>query len=141
MQTSVRTRRHVPGSKGRLRKALLDCVVGFALVLAGLAGCRASVPLGEGKLYDVPPEKRELLPGLPKQGQLSHGSRQGRNDFDETGYGGPCPHWKSEHRYVFSLFALDSKLNLPPGATKAQVEGALKGHVLASGELIGRYQR
>jgi len=92
-------------------------------------------------LYDLPAGKLELLPGLPKQKQLPDGSRQGRNDFDKIGYGGPCPHWKSEHRYMFSLFALDSRLNLPPGATGKQVEEALKGHILAHGELIGRYRR
>jgi Raf kinase inhibitor-like YbhB/YbcL family protein len=92
-------------------------------------------------LYNVPADKRELAPGLPKQEQLPDGSRQGQNDFDQTGYGGPCPHLKSEHRYVFSLFALDSKLNLPSSATRAQVESALKGHILASGELVSRYHR
>jgi Raf kinase inhibitor-like YbhB/YbcL family protein len=91
-------------------------------------------------LYDLPAEKRELLEGLPKQGQLPDGSRQGLNNFDKTGYGGPCPPGKSAHHYAFTLYALDSKLNLPPGATRKQVEKALKGHVLAYGELIGRYQ-
>ena len=91
-------------------------------------------------LYDLPAEKRELLEGLPKQEQLPDGSRQGLNDFDNTGYVGPCPPGKSAHRYVFMLYALDSILNLPPGATRKQVENALKGHILAHGELTGRYQ-
>ena len=92
-------------------------------------------------LYDLPADKRELPGGLRKQGQLPDGSRQGQNDFDKTGYAGPCPPGKSAHRYVFALYALDSKLNLPPGATRKQVEYALKEHILAHGELIGRYQR
>jgi Raf kinase inhibitor-like YbhB/YbcL family protein len=92
-------------------------------------------------LYDLPAEKRELPEGLPKQDQLADGSRQGRNDFDKIGYGGPCPPAGSAHHYVFVLYALDSRLNLPAGATRKQVENALKGHVLARGELIGRYQR
>jgi Raf kinase inhibitor-like YbhB/YbcL family protein len=91
-------------------------------------------------LYDLPAEKRELPEGLPNQAQLPDGSRQGQNDFDKTGYGGPCPPGKSAHRYVFALYALDSRLNLPIGATRKQVEKAMKGHVLAYGELIGRYQ-
>jgi Raf kinase inhibitor-like YbhB/YbcL family protein len=91
-------------------------------------------------LYDLPAEKRELLEGLPKQEQLPDGSRQGPNDFDKPGYAGPCPSGKSAHHYVFTLYALDSKLNLPAGATRKQVAKALKGHVLAYGELIGRYQ-
>jgi Raf kinase inhibitor-like YbhB/YbcL family protein len=92
-------------------------------------------------LYDLPAEKRELLEGLPKQEQLPDGSRQGLNDYDKTGYVGPCPPSGSAHRYVFALYALDSKLNLPPGATRKKVENALKRHVLAHGELIGKYRR
>jgi Raf kinase inhibitor-like YbhB/YbcL family protein len=91
-------------------------------------------------LYDLPAEKRELLEGLPKQAELPDGSRQGQNDDDKTGYVGPCPPGKSPHRYVFALYALDSRLNLPAGATRKQVESAFKGHILAHGELIGRYQ-
>jgi Raf kinase inhibitor-like YbhB/YbcL family protein len=91
-------------------------------------------------LYDLPAEKRELPEGLPKQEQLPDGSRQGQNDYDKIGYVGPCPPAGS-HRYVFALYALDSRLNLPAGATRKQVESALKGHILAHGELIGRYRR
>jgi Raf kinase inhibitor-like YbhB/YbcL family protein len=91
-------------------------------------------------LYDLPADKRELPEGFPKQAQMADGSRQGPNDFDKTGYAGPCPSGKSAHRYVFTLYALDSKLNLPAGATRKQFEKEAKGHVLAYGELIGRYQ-
>jgi Raf kinase inhibitor-like YbhB/YbcL family protein len=92
-------------------------------------------------LYDIPAEKRELAEGLPKQDQLPDGSRQGQNDFDKIGYAGPpCPP-AGEHRYVFALYALDSRLNLPAGATRKQVENTLKDHILARGELIGRYRR
>ena len=91
-------------------------------------------------LYDLPAENRELPEGLPKQAQLPDGSRQGQNDYDKIGYAAPCPP-RGSHRYVFALYALDSSLNLPPGATRKQVENALKGHILARGELTGRYQR
>lgn len=93
-------------------------------------------------LYDLPPEKRELPEAVPKQAQLPDGSRQGQNDNDndKIGYVGPCPPGKSAHRYVFELYAVDNKLNLPAGATRKQVENALKGHILAYGELIARYQ-
>jgi Raf kinase inhibitor-like YbhB/YbcL family protein len=91
-------------------------------------------------LYGLPADMRELPEGFPKQAQMVDGSRQGPNDFDKTGYAGPCPPGKSAHRYVFTLYALDSKLNLPGGATRKQVEKEAKGHVLAYGELIGRYQ-
>lgn len=91
--------------------------------------------------YNLPAEKRDLAEGLPKQEQLPDGTRQGVNDFGKTGYGGPCPPGKSTHRYVFELYALDMKLNLPGGTTREQVEKALKGHILARSELTGRYQR
>jgi Raf kinase inhibitor-like YbhB/YbcL family protein len=89
-------------------------------------------------LYDLPADKRELPESLPKQEQLPDGSRQGHNDFDKIGFGGPCPP-SGTHRYVFTLYALDAKLNLPTGATRKQVESAMKDHVVARGELIGRY--
>lgn len=92
-------------------------------------------------LYDLSAEKRELPEGLPKQEQLPDGTRQGLNGYDKTGYGGPCPPGSSAHRYVFALYALDSRLNLPAGATRKQVENGLKGHILAHGEVIGRYKR
>jgi Raf kinase inhibitor-like YbhB/YbcL family protein len=91
-------------------------------------------------LYDIPPDKRELPEGIANQQQLPDGSRQGHNGFDKIGYVGPCPPGHSPHRYVFDLYALDTKLNLPPGASKKQVLKAMKGHVLASGELVGRFQ-
>jgi Raf kinase inhibitor-like YbhB/YbcL family protein len=91
-------------------------------------------------LYDIPSDKRELQEGITKQEQLPDGSRQGHNDDDKIGYMGPCPPGHSAHRYVFDLYALDTKLNLPPGASKKQVVKAMKGHILASGELVGRFQ-
>jgi Raf kinase inhibitor-like YbhB/YbcL family protein len=91
-------------------------------------------------LYDIPPDERELPEGIANQQQLPDGSRQGHNGFDKIGYVGPCPPGHSPHRYVFDLYALDTKLNLPPGASKKQVLKAMKGHVLASGELVGRFQ-
>jgi Raf kinase inhibitor-like YbhB/YbcL family protein len=92
-------------------------------------------------IYDLPAETRILPEGLPGLGQLTDGPRQGRNDFGEIGYGGPCPPGNSAHHYHFTLYALDAKLNLPVGATRAQVEAAIQGHILARGELIGLYQR
>ncbi len=92
-------------------------------------------------LYDLPAATRALPEGVPAQGELPDGSRQGRNDFGSLGYGGPCPPGHTPHHYHFTLYALDAKLNLPVGATRAQVEAAMKGHVLASGELVGVFQR
>jgi hypothetical protein len=92
-------------------------------------------------LYDLPAGTHELAEGVAKQEELPDGARQGRNDFRRIGYGGPCPPPGPAHRYFFKLYALDQKLGLKAGATKADVEKAMKGHVLAQGELMGRYGR
>lgn len=92
-------------------------------------------------IFDLPADGRELAEGVPKQEQLSNGARQGRNDFGRIGHGGPCPPPGKPHRYFFKLYALDAKLNLKAGATKADVERAMKGHILAQAELIGKYGR
>jgi hypothetical protein len=92
-------------------------------------------------LYNLPAGTRALPEGLPALGQLPDGALQGRNDFGEIGYGGPCPPPGAPHHYIFTLYALDAKLNLPVGATRAQVEAGLQGHILAKGELTGIFQR
>jgi Raf kinase inhibitor-like YbhB/YbcL family protein len=66
------------------------------------------------------------------------GALQGKNDFSKKSYGPPCPP-SGTHRYMFKIFALDRPLELKAGAGRADVEGAMRGHVLAQGELIGRY--
>ncbi|MBI4369900.1 MAG: YbhB/YbcL family Raf kinase inhibitor-like protein, partial [Elusimicrobia bacterium] len=65
----------------------------------------------------------------------------GVNEFNRTGYWGPCPPPGKPHRYYFKLYALDQMLDLPPKATKAQVLEKMKGHILDQTELIGLYQR
>ncbi len=92
-------------------------------------------------LYDLPTSTRELPENLPKDQELKNGARQGRNDFRRIGYGGPCPPPGPAHRYFFKLYALDAKTNRSPGATKAELERAMKGHILAQAELMGRYKR
>jgi Raf kinase inhibitor-like YbhB/YbcL family protein len=91
-------------------------------------------------IFDLPVTVLALDGSVPAVGQLANGARQGRNDFDNIGYGGPCP-GHSEHHYVFMLFALDTKLNLPAGATRAQLDDAMKGHVLARGKFEARFHR
>jgi Raf kinase inhibitor-like YbhB/YbcL family protein len=92
-------------------------------------------------LYDLPPSARELAEGVPKEEQLSNGAHQGRNDFRRIGYGGPCPPPGRPHRYFFKLYALDARTNLKAGATKAELEKAMRGHILAQTDLMGRYKR
>ena len=76
---------------------------------------------------------------------LDEGERKGaagENSWEEAGYGGPFPpKGHGTHHYHFRLYALDAPLALKPGATKAQLLKAMKGHVLAEGELVGTYSR
>jgi len=91
-------------------------------------------------VYDLPANETGLPEGIARQREIYGHGRQGKNDFKQTGYGGPCPP-KGSHRYVFRVFAYDSPLNLEPGATKEELLDALDGHVLAEGSLTGRYMR
>ena len=91
--------------------------------------------------YDLPASTRQLAEAVPKTGAIPGGGVQGLNDFGKTGYGGPCPPPGKAHRYYFKLYALDSQLNLKPGATKKAVEQAMQGHILAQAEVMGRFKR
>ena len=92
-------------------------------------------------LWNLPPETRGLGEALSKTAHLPDGSQQGTNDFRRTGYNGPCPPPGKPHRYYFKLFALDTKLDLKAGAGKRELEAAMKGHILAQAEWMGRYGR
>jgi Raf kinase inhibitor-like YbhB/YbcL family protein len=87
-------------------------------------------------LCNLPADSRELA-----EGASANGAIEGKNDFGNLGYGGPAPPPGKPHRYYFKLYALDQKLDVPAGTTKAQVLAACKGHVLAEAELMGKYQR
>lgn len=91
--------------------------------------------------YNIPGAERELSGGVAKGNQIHTGGVQGLNDFHDVGYGGPCPPPGKPHRYFFTLYALNARLPLRPGATRRQVEQAMKGHVLAQATLIGMYGR
>lgn len=86
-------------------------------------------------LWNIPPQTAALA-----ENSVPAGSVQGRNSWQRTGYGGPCPPLGS-HRYFFKLYALDTLLNLPASAGKADVERAMKGHVMADAGLMGIYRR
>ncbi|HKI31775.1 MAG TPA: YbhB/YbcL family Raf kinase inhibitor-like protein [Gemmataceae bacterium] len=92
-------------------------------------------------LFNIPADKTNLAEGVSKEKELPDGARQGKNDFGKIGYGGPSPPKGKPHRYFFKLYALDTKLDLPAGATRQQVLDAIKGHVLAEGQLMGLYGR
>ncbi len=92
-------------------------------------------------IFNIPSASRELAEAVPAQSSLPDGALQGKNNFGNIGYGGPCPPSGKPHHYRFTLYALDSALNLEAGASKKQVLDAVEGHTLARGELIGTYQR
>ena len=88
-------------------------------------------------LFDIPPGAT----ALPEGGKpLPEGTREGSNDWHRTGYGGPCPP-VGRHRYFFKLYALDTLLPDLHEPTKAELERAMQGHLLAQAQLIGTYQK
>ena len=91
-------------------------------------------------LYDIPADVHELLENLPKDKILPNGAKQGIADFKKIGYGGPCPP-NGTHRYYFKLYALDTLLNLEPGLKKEDILKAMNGHILAQGQIMGKYTR
>jgi len=84
-------------------------------------------------LWNIDPGVKEIA-GVPK------GAIEGRNDFGNSGYGGPCPP-SGAHRYLFKVYALDVILNLNPGAGRREVDAAIRGHIAARGLLVGEYGR
>lgn len=90
-------------------------------------------------LYNLPPNASSLPQGVAAH-DLPSGTLSGRNDWNRAGYGGPCPPI-GHHRYIHKLYALDVILPDLDTPTKAQLEKALHGHVLAQSQLTGLYQR
>jgi len=91
-------------------------------------------------LFNLPPDTAGLPEKVPSDDTLSNGARHGKTDFGRLGYGGPCPPGGT-HRYFFKLYALDAILDLEVGVTKAELLKAMEGHVLAEGQLMGKYKR
>ncbi|HVP25349.1 MAG TPA: YbhB/YbcL family Raf kinase inhibitor-like protein [Methanomicrobiales archaeon] len=91
--------------------------------------------------YNIPPGTREITAGGPGRNVLPAGSVQGTNDMGRTAYGGPCPPRGKPHHYHFTVSALDTSLNLSGKRDGRVLEGAIGGHLLARGEVVGIYQR
>lgn len=91
-------------------------------------------------VYNLPADNIGMVENLPATENLKAGGFQGKNDFGKIGYGGPCPP-SGTHRYFFKIYALDSELPLKAGATKAEVEKAMEGHVVSQGQLMGTYRK
>jgi Raf kinase inhibitor-like YbhB/YbcL family protein len=96
-------------------------------------------PWAHWVLYNIPAEITHLPPHVLGGETMPWGGMQGRNDYGNIQYEGPCPPPGSIHAFYFRLFALDQYLDLAPGANRAQLLDAIEGHVIISTELIGRY--
>ena len=91
-------------------------------------------------MWNIPVDVRELAENVPPDVDLPDGSRQGVTDFGSHGYGGPSPP-SGTHRYYFKIYALDTKLGVPSSSKKADLLKAMEGHVIAEGQLMGKYKR
>ena len=92
-------------------------------------------------VFNLAPDVRSLPENVARDAALPGGAVQGVNDYDRTGYDGPCPPPGQTHRYFYKVFALDARLALGAGARKADLMKAMRGHVLAQGALMGTYAR
>ncbi len=84
-------------------------------------------------VWNIDPKTTEIA-----EHNVPSGAMQGTNDFPGAGYGGPQPP-SGSHRYYFKIFALDQPLNLTAGAKRKELDQAMSGHVIAQGQLMGRY--
>jgi hypothetical protein len=91
-------------------------------------------------LFNLPPDINELHAEIPPEKTLKNSAMHGKNDFGRFGYGGPCPP-SGTHRYFFKFYALDTRIKLESGITKAQLLEAMNGHILDEGRLMGKYKR
>ena len=91
-------------------------------------------------IYNIPATSNGLAQGVTHTPTLDNGAAQGNNSSSHQYYDGPCPP-SGTHRYFFKLYALDTRLDLPPGATADQLRKAMQGHILAQGELMGTFSK
>jgi Raf kinase inhibitor-like YbhB/YbcL family protein len=91
-------------------------------------------------VYDIDPSLRQIDENTPREEKPTGIGLQGKNDSGKIGYMGPCPP-SGTHRYIARLFALDTELNLKPGAAHHEVESAMEGHILEKAALMGTYAK
>ncbi len=91
-------------------------------------------------IYNIPAASKGLNQGVPPQPTFDDGAAQGTNSGNRRYYEGPCPP-SGTHRYFFKLYALDTRLDLAPGATASELQKAMQGHILAQGELMGTFSK
>ncbi|AET31745.1 YbhB/YbcL family Raf kinase inhibitor-like protein [Pyrobaculum ferrireducens] len=97
-------------------------------------------PFTHWVIYNIDPNTTELPPNLEKTPTTRYG-HQAMNDFGKVGYGGPCPPPGPPHRYIFTIYALDTKLRTPPGSPHQDVIREATPHIIAAGQLVGLYRR
>jgi Raf kinase inhibitor-like YbhB/YbcL family protein len=92
-------------------------------------------------IYGLPGSYDHLDDGVPQVEELDNGAMQGPNSMDKIGYMGPSPPKGKPHRYIFTMYALDAKIDLPAGITKDELRKAVQGHIISEGKLTGIYGR
>jgi hypothetical protein len=92
-------------------------------------------------IFDMPAGALSLPEGVPADPVVDGLGVHGSNSWQDLGYGGPCPPKGGPHRYTFRLYALDTVLDLDAGAGRADLDKAMEGHILGTGQLMGRYGR
>ena len=90
-------------------------------------------------MYNIPPTSKGLKENVLPVEEFAHTAKQGLNDFQTIGYGGPCPP-SGTHRYFFKLYALNNKINIEGTATKESLLKSIEGHALEKVELVGKYK-
>jgi Raf kinase inhibitor-like YbhB/YbcL family protein len=92
-------------------------------------------------IWNIPAEAGCLPEAVPARETLENGARQGKNDFGRIGYGGPCPPPGRPHRYFFRLYALGAAADVKPGASRSELESAMKAQTVAQAEWMGMFKR
>lgn len=91
-------------------------------------------------VYNIPADVRDLHEDVTTTKNLPGSANEGTNDFRRIGYGGPCPP-SGTHRYLVHVYALDTVMKMDAGASKKELMNAMQGHILAEGQLMGRYSK
>lgn len=115
------------------------CVKSYALIVDDPDAPTAD-PFVHWVLYGIPASRSSLEFQLGRTLTMTNGMKQGINNFNKIGWDGPCPPKGKAHRYIFTLYALDSELNLEPGVDKESLLAAMKGHIIKMTKLVGLYK-
>jgi Raf kinase inhibitor-like YbhB/YbcL family protein len=102
---------------------------------------KAFVDIPHWVVFNIPGDATELAEGVAPDAPLPNGTMQGDNMMRRAAYQGPCAPPGAPHHYTFELYALDTKLDLPQGASRAEIEKAMDGHVLSATVYIGLFAR